>query len=238
MRAFVADYERGFRPAPGSGRNPNNQQDPGWESAWTSHLPADRAALEAEFRCEDETQRTWTDAPGGHERRPANCVTFYVAYAFCIWDGGRLPTDAELNFAAAGGDEQRLYPWSVPPQNPYITGSYASYFFIAAGPLACYGDGVYGCTVDDLVFVGTKPDGNGRWEHADLAGNVHEYVQDLYAPYPSDCDDCANLTEGTAGVVRGGGFANNASLIQSDARLLWNRNERSVAIGVRCARAP
>ncbi len=238
MRAFVGAVDEGYTPPTGSGKNPSNDADPGWLAAWNDHLPADRAAFEAAFQCEDPTQRTWTNEPGAHERRPANCVDFYTAYAFCVWDGGRLPTDAELNYAAAGGDDQRVYPWSDPPSNNYVTGLYASYFFLGAGPYACYGDGVYGCTVEDLIFVGTKPDGNGRWDHADLAGNVYEWVQDLYAAYPRDCDDCANLTEGTQGTIRGGGFANNASLIQSDARLSWGRDVRGVAVGVRCARSP
>ena len=57
---------------------------------------------------------TWLDN-AGHELHPINCVTFYVSYAFCIWDGGRLPTEAEFEFAAAGGSDDRLYPWGDTP---------------------------------------------------------------------------------------------------------------------------
>lgn len=45
------------------------------------------------------------------DRKPLNCIPWHVLFAFCIWDGGRLPTDAEFGLAATGGSEQRKYPW-------------------------------------------------------------------------------------------------------------------------------
>lgn len=43
--------------------------------------------------------------------KPVNCVTYWMAEAFCKWDAGRLPTNDEWRYAAMGGDELRPYPW-------------------------------------------------------------------------------------------------------------------------------
>src|SRR5580704_11098021 len=44
---------------------------------------------------------TWTEAAGTQENLPINCVNWYEAYAFCIWDGGGfLPSEAEWEYAA------------------------------------------------------------------------------------------------------------------------------------------
>src|SRR5262249_34890732 len=66
---------------------------------------------------------TWTTAPDANEDLPITCINFYEAYAFCIWDGGFLPSEAEWEYAAAGGDEQRAYPWGAEP--PGLDNRYA-----------------------------------------------------------------------------------------------------------------
>jgi formylglycine-generating enzyme required for sulfatase activity len=60
-----------------------------------------------------------------NDQYPMNCVNWYEAFAFCIWDGGRLPTEAEWEYAAAGGDENRIYPWGNDVAEP-LPASYAA----------------------------------------------------------------------------------------------------------------
>jgi formylglycine-generating enzyme required for sulfatase activity len=65
------------------------------------------------------------DLPNTSIRTGVGPCPWYEAEAFCIWDGGFLPTEAEWNYAAAGGLEQRVYPWSSPARDLTVDWNYA-----------------------------------------------------------------------------------------------------------------
>jgi formylglycine-generating enzyme len=203
----------------------------GWDASWNTRLVATRADLVAAVKC--SPVQTWTDGTGGNENRPINCVTWYEAMAFCAWDGGYLPTEAEWNYAATGGDQQRAYPWSTPPASVVLNSAHASY----EDGTDCVGDDRPGCTITDLVFVGSKLPGDGRWGHSDLAGNVLEWVLDWSGAYASTCTDCARLTPGQGRVARGGGFGNDAFSLRTGSRTNLVPSDRNNFTGIRCARA-
>jgi formylglycine-generating enzyme required for sulfatase activity len=229
FRKFLSAYSQNMIPA-GAGRNPSNASDPGWDTAWNKILPADASALTTAVKCV-ATYQTWTDSEGPNESRPMNCISWYAAFAFCIWDGGRLPTEAEWNYAAAGGIEQRPYPWG------------------AAGPDCSYANfggtnwPATACVPAGTNSVGAEsPKGDGKWGQADLAGNVWEWTQDWYAgPYgQAKCMNCANLTVNSIGnrVLRGCDFSRGAPFLLASYRSARDPINRYSYLGGRCARTP
>ena len=224
-------------PAAGDGIHPTLANS-GWDPAWNGNLAADTAGLKAALKC-DSTFKTWTDdALGGNESRPQNCMNWYEAFAFCAWDGGRLPTEAEWNYAAAGGGEQRYYPWSSPPSSTIIDASRASYWDSTLG--GCTGNGNPDCVSTDIIVVGSKPAGNGKWGHADLGGNVFEWTVDQWdgsRAYPTPCDNCADQTAAPYRAIRGGYFNYYASFVRASVRASSvSPVYGSYSLGVRCAR--
>jgi formylglycine-generating enzyme len=165
-----------------AGANPANQET-GYRTGWALNSTA--TGLQNFLGCTAGGTSTYTS---GHDEYPVNCVNWMQAFAFCIWDGGRLPSEAEWEYAAAGGSENRLYPWG------------------ATAPDATRAR--YGAT-DALVPVGSYSAGAARWGHLDMAGLLWEWVFDVFdAAYYDDlnaCINCSNwsITAGTR-VLRGG----------------------------------
>jgi formylglycine-generating enzyme required for sulfatase activity len=226
FRKFVAAVGSGWRPANGAGANPFvsgsgwNYDNTGW--------PDISVNLTANLKC-DQLFQTWSDNPGNNENLPINCIDWYEAFAFCAWDGGFLPTEAEWNYAAAGGSAQAAYPWTwqSPASNATIDSTYAVYNC----PAGCVGKADFGA-------VGSKsPKGDGRWGQSDLAGNVWEWNLDWYASYVNPCSDCANLATASERVVRGGSVSRDETNLRTAYRLSVAPANHDPGVGVRCARA-
>jgi len=145
--------------------------------------------------------------------------------AFCVWDGGFLPTEAEAMYASSGGSLQRAFPWSSPAYATDIDCSQANYA---------------GCLPAAIHEVGSlSPAGDGVWEHADLAGNVWEWALDWEIdPFPMPCTDCATLTEGSYRIIRGGSFYNVEGFLRAARRGYDSPEIGYDNSGLRCARAP
>jgi len=230
FRKFVNAYPEN-QPFEGAGKHPYIA-DSGWNLEWNKELPAKRDDLIKALGCNEFA--TWSAVPGINDRLPINCINWYLAFAFCVWDGGRLPTEAEWNYAAAGGAEQRVYPWSVPAEDLTIDNTYASY--------DCLGDGDPSCLFADIHEVGLRPNGDSRWKQADLGGNVAEWNLDWHSSnYIVPCDNCAELTPGQFRVLRGGNWYNYDQALQttfhfsSTPKLTEMTDYDPDTVGIRCA---
>ncbi len=242
FRKFVAAVVAGWRPAPGAGKHGHlnggnglvsttGAFETGWDPSWDVHLYADQAAWDADtaLNC-DEPTSTWTPTEGANETRPINCVNWYQSAAFCIWDGGFLPSEAEWNYAAAGGAEQREYPWGATA--PDTDAALAVY--------GCYYSGTGQCSgVQNVAPVGSAPAGAAKWGHLDMAGNVFEWVLDTYvASYFNPCTDCSYLEPAESHVLRGGAFFSEVKFMATKIRGGNKSEEHWPNFGLRCARAP
>ncbi|MCL2450647.1 MAG: formylglycine-generating enzyme family protein [Polyangiaceae bacterium] len=206
----------------------------GWNAAWNTNLVtgSGTAGTWNDNLGTCAAYSSWTPSASSHETLPVDCVTWYEAYAFCIWDGGFLPSEAEAEYAGAGGDEQRQYPWgSTDPGTANQYAIYGCYYPNNTEEGLCAGS-------SNLAPVGTAKAGVGRWGQLDLAGEVAYWNLDvLAAKYLDPCVDCARLDYPMARTLRGGGFTLSASTQYPWLRGADSMSDRGLN-GIRCAWTP
>ncbi len=241
FRQFVAEWNggAGYTPPPAAGKHAHlndgqglNATGGGYEPGWSASDDSNVSPTDTNLDC-SSNRATWTASAGSNENLPINCVNWYESYAFCIWDGGFLPSESEWEYAAAGGSQQREFPWGATPLG--ATNQYAIY--------GCdYPNGSGSCTgLANIAPVGTATLGVALWGQLDMAGSVYEWGLDWYAPYVEPCADCANMTSSTSRVERGGTFyGTDTSYLLSASRGGDVPGDRFVfgGTGFRCARTP
>ena len=182
--------------------------------------------------CVDATECT-APATGGTcnwevaDHHPVNCVSWQQATEFCEWRSGRLPSEAEWEFAARSGGQDVVYPWGDDAANCDD---------------AIMDFGGWGCGETRTWTMCSKPRSNTYQGLCDMAGNVREWVQDWYhESYDLGGGDEAPTDGaawedpvGTERVVRGGGLSDTGDALRTRAR--DHAGSGNFSIGFRCVR--
>lgn len=152
----------------------------------------------------------------GYENMPAVSVTWYGAYEFCRFYGLRLPTEAEWEYAAKGGENKDTYKYSGSDD---------------ANSVAWY----YGNSLGATNPVGKKVANSlGLY---DMSGNAWEWVSDWYGNYPiAPQVNPQGSASGTVKVMRGGSRGSDPSGLTVATRSSANPDFKHTTVGFRVAK--
>jgi formylglycine-generating enzyme required for sulfatase activity len=149
-----------------------------------------------------------------NDNLPIVDATWEEANRYCVWVGGRLPTEAEWEFAARGGNSLARYG--------------------ELGAIAWCKDNAGNQT---HAVAGKQPNVYGLY---DMLGNVWQWVNDWYDPnyYQGAAQDLLGPETGGERVLRGGSWIVDPKLLRASFRYHIKPDARSDFFGFRCVWEP
>ncbi|MDX2078900.1 MAG: SUMF1/EgtB/PvdO family nonheme iron enzyme [bacterium] len=149
------------------------------------------------------------------DHQPRVAITWYEAQQFCQLRGGRLPTEAEWEYAARS-PEGFVYPWGNVFDDSRVT-------YLDTGQ-------------NFPSVVGVWGDDNASWVGAlDMAGNVWEWTASPHIPYPYDLSPNTDWGDSER-VLRGGSYADYANNLRAMFRGWGAPSVGDATKGFRCVR--